>query len=823
MHILIMDDKKTRQEQDLGDGLLSELSSLDGVDLIYGFDYTQGCIASSDYGLLAFDRTFLKDRGWLDAVVDEALASSRYLVLFSDVISENMIFGSGRVVRMTSEDFYSAGTVSFLKSLSSAESQSSTESLSSEGALSASGQDLMFRLLYGRDWKVAIGLRERYLGWLEEADAHTSVSGHDVEEAAVHEASSAAGHETAAGGKARRKVLVLHNGNLPGALLTGGVYGDVELCVAEAFHPESENSVENYDTFVHWRLGKEFMGDSGCGSGDGNGAGNRRQGSSEVAVYDAVVLPFSFSSYNCMEFTGLRTAMHIRLTPSWGHASVPVLFLSPFSLGEVGRMSPYGAFLLTPWVRVTDGTSPGKVCDVLREMIAGKASDENATISGDDAVQEEYCRFLDKVTVEPPAMYDFPHSVSAGWTLMRWKEMLRWSDGKGPEISDDVFQGMLYFKYVLAASGKRSVFRNKYRKSPVIDGISGKKFVLIDPYAEKGWKEMLEAIIVKESGARLRCFGSFEYSGTDGVDTGLLERAELLDEIDRFLAEPEVAGADCYILDLKLCQGDEECQSEEMSGLEVVRRIKALNRASQVVVFTASDQVQNLKDTLEIMGIAGYAVKEDPADNFSRGESARLFVGFCSALQKAARLSYLKRYVSLLDSYAGRLGEDAGLLDDVVDLLLTDRPDLTLKMAVLDFLVFLENYLKDRYIVSDDGFLYRRRDHRMLAEFGDRIFFHSEKKDGYSNVVDVRFYDRDTDSDYGWSKARDSDLRDVLVPLHFQYGISEEDCRRIVLIKLVRNTMIAHGGGDLPMTPDYLVQACDRILFPMLEADMQSL
>ena len=92
---------------------------------------------------------------------------------------------------------------------------------------------------------------------------------------------------------------------------------------------------------------------------------------------------------------------------------------------------------------------------------------------------------------------------------------------------------------------------------------------------------MLEAIIVKESGARLRCFGSFEYSGTDGVDTGLLERAELLDEIDRFLAEPEVAGADCYILDLKLCQGDEECQSEEMSGLEVVRRIKAPYQGSQ--------------------------------------------------------------------------------------------------------------------------------------------------------------------------------------------------------------------------------------------------
>lgn len=810
MEILIMDDKKTRQEQELGEGLLSEIRSIAGVDLKYGFDYTPGCIASSDYGLLAFERTFLMDRGWLDAVVAEAMDSSRYLILFSGSISESMIFGSGRVARMASADFYSAGTVSFLRSLSSLSPVTPSMTFSSgetpAGTASSAGDDLMLRLLYGRECKLALEMRERYLDWMYGGEYVATAAGHDAAEA---------------GAKARRKVLVLHNGNLPEALLSGGVYGDVELCVAEAFRPESENAVENYDAFVHWRLGKEF-GDIGGASSGGDGSGSNGR-----CVYDAVVLPFSFSPHNCMELTGLRTAMHIRLTPSWGHVSVPLLFLGPFSLEEVGRLSPFGALLLTPRVRVSDAASPEQVCGVLREMLGDKSGDgkgksvDGKEQSGEcDAAREEYCCFLDKVAVEPPAMYDFPHSVSDGWALMRWKEMLRWSDGKGPEVSDDVFQGMLYFKYVMASSGRRSVFRNKYRKSPVIEGIAGKSFVLIDPYAERGWKDMLGAILVRESGAELRCFDSFEYRGDDGPDTGLLERDELLPEIDRFLSDPGVAGADCYILDLKLCQGDGDCPSEEMSGLEVIRRIKARNRASQVVVFTASDQVQNLKDTLDIMGVAGYAVKEDPADNFSRGESAMFFTEFCSALQKASRLSYLKRYVSFLDSCSERLGEDAGLLDDVVDLLLTDRPDLTLKMAVLDFLVFLENYLKDRYSVADDGFLYRRRDHRMLAKFGDRIFFHSEKKDGYSNVVDVRFYDRDTDPGYGWSKARDSDLRDVLVPLHFHYGISEEDCRTIVLIKLVRNTMIAHGGGDLPIAPDYLARACDRVLFPVLEADL---
>ena len=75
-----------------------------------------------------------------------------------------------------------------------------------------------------------------------------------------------------------------------------------------------------------------------------------------------------------------------------------------------------------------------------------------------------------------------------------------------------------------------------------------------------------------------------------------------------------------------------------MTGLEVVRRLRAMNRANQVVIFTASDQVWNLKDVFSVMGVAGYAVKEDPEDNLSRSESYRLFCEFGDALRKAAKL-----------------------------------------------------------------------------------------------------------------------------------------------------------------------------------------
>lgn len=776
MKILIIDDRVSRLEQSLGREQLSRLENLSNVDVLHGFTYEGGTIADSAYAIVAIHRTFLMENGWLEEVVNEAVTASKCLVLFSGSISENMFFREGMILRMNASDFYSARTVSFFASLWNVPDDSARDTL-------------LLRMLYGTGWKKIVDLRCRHQKWIRKNPEHQ-------EPLAI---SSGTGGQASANSGCFRRILLLHNGNLPTALLAAGRYGNTDIVVSEAFRPVAEHTLENYDSFVDERLGEIFS----CGG-----------------EYDAVALPYSFSEYNSMEYTGIRTALHIRLTPAWRHTNVPVVFLGPEDALEAGRGSVFGAFLLTENVYVSAAVSPEElIADMEMVMPDCSGSQED----GSDA-DEWYGRFLEMIQIEPPANYEAPHSISNEWAIMRWREMFRWSREEGPEIDDKVFRGMLYFKYIMATSGKRGRFRQKNRKSPYVPGIAGKTFVLIDDAADKGWTTLLSEIIVKESGGQLYCFDSFDCEEECNPDTGTLERPELLREIDRYLLRPEIRQADCYIVDLKLCQEDEECANDDLTGLEVIRKLKAINRCSQVVVFTASDRIWNLKEVFRVIGVAGYAVKEDPENNFSRAESYGMFCEFSNALSKAARLSHLRDFADAVDRYEPLLTEEeAGLLDDIIDLMLLDRPEFTMKPAILNFMVFLENYLKRKYRVRDDGYLYSRVTGRCLAEYEGRLCFRLEKDGEFSNVTDMKVLAEGQPLPSGWMKPRDSDIRDVIVPLFFHYDISESACRRVVTLKKLRNTRIAHGGGDLPMSQDELSEACVSVIFPMLEKDYKDL
>lgn len=776
MKILIIDDRVSRLEQSLGREQLAMLESLSNVDVLHGFTYEGGAIADSDYGIVAIHRTFLMENGWLEDVVNEAVSASKCLVLFSGSISENMFFREGMVLRMNASDFYTGRIVSFFASLGNVPDDNARDTL-------------LLRMLYGSGWEKIVDLRRRHQEWIRKKPEPQEASGRPSEPG---------GQASADLGRFRR-ILLLHNGNLPEALMDAGRCGNTDIVVPEAFRPAAEHMLENYDSFADERLGEIFSGG---------------------AAYDAVVLPYSFSAYNSMEYTGIRTALHIRLTPAWRHTHVPVVFLGPEDVLEAGRGSVFGAFLLTENVYVSAAVSPeALLADMDMMLPACPVSHEEDNDAGG-----WYGRFLEMMRIEPPANYEAPHSVSNEWAIMRWREMFRWSSGEGPEIDDKVFRGMLYFKYIMATSGKRVRFRQKNRKSPYVPGIAGKTFVLIDDAADKGWEELLGEIIVKESGGQLYCFDSFDCEDGCSPDTGTLERHELLNEIDRYLLRPEIRQADCYIVDLKLCQEDAECANDDLTGLEVIRKLKAINRCSQVVVFTASDQVWNLKEVFRVIGVAGYAVKEDPGNNFSRAESYGMFCEFSAALSKAARLSHLRDFADAVDRYEPLLTEEeAGLLDDIIDLMLLDRPEFTMKPAILNFMVFLENYLKRKYRVCDDGYLYSRRTGRCLAEYEGRLCFKSEKDGDFNNVTDMKVLAGGRPLPFGWAKPKDSDIRDVIVPLFFHYGIPESGCRRVVTLKKLRNTRIAHGGGDLPITQDELSGACSSVIFPMLEKDYKDL
>lgn len=772
MRILIMDDIVSRPVQMLGKEKFSELSGLGNVDLLYGYTYSPGAVAASSYDILAFHRNFLLDNGWLSDVVHEAAASSKLLILFSGTISENMLFLDGKVLRMNVSDFYTERTVSFFTGL---------------GASAGSRGTLFLRLLYGPSWYESQEIMDRHNQWKRrEEDGFSGKPASGGGTGCGSAMADAAGSAEDAGVMRRYSVLVLHNDNLPVQLTQSGRYGDLDLTVPDAFRPEEEEVIENYDAFIDGRLEALFA--SGCS-------------------FDAVLLPYSFSSCNPLEYSGIRTALHLRLTPSWGHQTVPVIFLGPEPLIDVARRSSFGAFLVSGNVFSSESVDPSAICSIL-------------AAAPTDASAEWFGRFLDTIKIEPSADYDAPHAVSSEWTIIRWKEMFSWKDGAGPYIDDSAFRGMLYFKYLMAVSGSRAVFRSKHKKSPRIAGLEGKSFVLVDDSADKGWKALLEGIIVSESGGVLHCFDAFDCAEGSSPDTGRLEKAELLAEIDAFLQQPQIADADCYIVDLNLCVEDKSSSAEELTGLEVIRRLRKMNRCNQIVVFTSSSHVGSLRDTFSAMGIAGYALKEDPSDNLDRAESYRMYGDFSQALARAARLAYLKRFAVAVDKYARILDdEEAGLLDDFVDLMMLDMPEYTLKPCVLNVMVFLENYLKRKFRVRDDGFLYSKPDDVPLEEYGERLCFRFERIDGFRNVSDMRVLEEGESMPAGWVEAKDSDIRDMVVPLWFHYGIPLEDCRRVIELKKLRNTRIAHGGGDLPITAAALVSVCSRVIFPVLERD----
>ena len=755
--VLIVDDSVARQEQALGRSLLARLRGLGNVDILNGYTYGKGAVADSGYDMLAFHRTFLIDNGWLADVVAEAVASAKWLVLFGGTISENMFFARGRVLRMSSADFYSESAVAFFESLSD---------VPPEGA-----DNLLLKLLYGRKWHAVSDLRERYAGW--KSAQETAAAGR-----------LAAGSAREDAGRMFR-ILVLENSNLPAFLSVSGRVGNIELTVAGRFSPDEGEIIGNYDSFTDGRLAEIF---------------------SSGTNFDAVVLPYTFSAFNPLEYTGIRAAMHIRLTPSWRHQCAPLIFVGPLLPAEIARHVPAASFLFTGNVFCLEDASADSIFQTV------------ASAETDDEPDEWFERFLETVKVEPPFDYEQPHSLSNEWALLRWREMFGWTDEEGACFGS--VSCMLYFKYLMATSGKRSRFRRKHLKSARISGIKDKSFVLIDDSADRGWAALLEEIIVRESGGRLYCFDSFECAEGRQPDTGILERAELLAEIERYLSLPEIRAADGYIVDLRLCREDVECEPDSLTGLSVIRRLKEINRCNQIVVFTASEQIWSLKEKLAATGLAGLVLKEDPEDNFSRGESYGMFLDFSQALSKAARLSYLKDFAAAVDRYAPVLHEEeTALLDDFVDLMLIDMPEYTLKPAVLNLVVFLEGYLKRKFRVDDDGFIYSRPGNRCLADYGGRLLFRFERNGGYSNVSDMKVLEEGERPPRGWAAPKDSDIRDMIAPLYFYYGISETDCRRVITMKKLRNTRIAHGGGDLRISAEELAAVCRGVIFRILDMD----
>ena len=287
------------------------------------------------------------------------------------------------------------------------------------------------------------------------------------------------------------KILVLHNNNLPSFLRKEEEFTwheDIEI-TSIILKYDSKNSNLTFDSFISNILNGETYPNF------------------PKINYDLIILPYTFNEDNYIEYSGLRIATHIRLTKEWHHRTAPILFLGPDSLDDITRLSEFGNIITSYRIFMSDAHDEDDVENKIRDIIGNNPYDGGSEHNFSSS--HHYAEMVSKLVIKAPTNYATHHSLANEWAILRWIDMIKWSEKK-PEVKDKSILDQLYFKYLLAKlailEGEREFFDIKYKKknpvSPIISDIKGKKIIYFDDEGDKGWYSLLDCIF-KESKAEL--------------------------------------------------------------------------------------------------------------------------------------------------------------------------------------------------------------------------------------------------------------------------------------------------------------------------------
>ena len=191
----------------------------------------------------------------------------------------------------------------------------------------------------------------------------------------------------------------------------------------------------------------------------------------------------------------------------------------------------------------------------------------------------------------------------------------------------------LYFKYI-SASKHISLFSLKQMgyidvSAPNTIKANNRRILLIDDEADTGWEVVLKNIF--ETSTK----DDFVIINEKVCDYGSLSAKS------RDIIENE--SFDLFLIDLRLDGVSEEStmDPDKFSGMKVMKKIKSINPGNQVIVFSASNKVWNMKALLDA-GADGYYMKESPEFGFSSEFSEQNYLRFKRDVESCFDNDFLK-------------------------------------------------------------------------------------------------------------------------------------------------------------------------------------
>lgn len=256
------------------------------------------------------------------------------------------------------------------------------------------------------------------------------------------------------------------------------------------------------------------------------------------------------------------------------------------------------------------------------------------------AIKDYKTKFLEFINVNSGPEIG-RHSLANQWGASILYKMVS-SDVLPQNESLTKAQKSLYFKYVFAKTTENieqyidQIEGNNTHKAPIskVNAI-GKKILLIDDEADKGWSEVLDIMLIGNS-----CFDVIK---------------ERVPNYDSFSADAlnkiKSGNYDLIFLDLRMNGINEEnvLDPDKFSGMDILKKIKSLNKGTQVIILTASNKAWNLKALLDA-GADGYYTKESPELLFPYEVSYGNYVSLQKTINRCFERGYLRRIVTSIAS-----------------------------------------------------------------------------------------------------------------------------------------------------------------------------
>lgn len=411
-------------------------------------------------------------------------------------------------------------------------------------------------------------------------------------------------------------------------------------------------------------------------------------------------------------------------------------------------------------------------------------------------------KFLSRISVKPTEKFG-RHSLANAWGAYA----LLKAAGGNLVVEDNEFRSSLYFKYRTAQNFDERKFLSKLSPKGTIaltppkvkNKAKGKakKILLIDDEASKGWEQALRSIFSMSSPTNELTVISEQVSDYNSLSK---ESREIIETTD----------FDLFLVDLRLNGSDENMDQrpENFSGTKVIKKIKELNPGNQVISFTASNKVWNMKAVLDA-GADGYYVKESPEYGFSRKFSKENFKQFQRDVEdslvrskylklvfaKLERLKFLSKSMGLSIDFNSTLASNLEIVFQLVRK--SFEEEKYRNYAYLQLYLLIEEFAKEPTVFFQQG-----RDYYVAAYSKNFKVLTFNRYEGKKTIYNSELEWIDSSKHYKkgkkpYDRPIDTNFK-VSALLLFRYGCSDSDEQNWNTMRDNRNKKAAHPeDGDI--------------------------